>query len=79
MNHLLRKQAEELLSNELNKLLPSQISFFHRIYGEIKDIPDSKIDWAVEQCERTLEKNIRLNRIEETSPLTNPTAGKETP
>ena len=51
----------EIKREELRKVLeqcsPEQIKLFNRMYGSIEKIPESKMDWAYQQCERTLAKN----------------------
>lgn len=53
--------AEKTLRDHLKSLLdqcnPEQINLFNRMYKSADEIPYSKIDWAISQCERTIEKN----------------------
>lgn len=35
----------------------SQQQMFNRMYGSVEEIEDSKIDWAIQQCERTILSN----------------------
>lgn len=53
--------AETILRDHLKSLLaqckPEQVSFFNQMYKSADEIPYSKIDWAISQCERTIEKN----------------------
>ena len=49
-----RKQT---LVDLYNQCTPEQQSVFNRMYVSIMEIPDEKIDWAIEQCERTIAKN----------------------
>lgn len=54
-----------VLAELRDKLLPSQKEIFDRVYPcGVKKMPDSKINWAIEQCERTIAKNIKLGRTE---------------
>jgi len=39
----------------------AQQSLFNRMYGSVEIIPDEKIDWAIQQCERTIAKNQAKN------------------
>lgn len=49
------------LINLYHQVTDKQKEFFNRMYKSIDEIPDEKIEWAIKQCERTLEKN-RENR-----------------
>lgn len=40
-----------------DQLTPAQQDLFNRMYIDVKEIPDDKIDWAIQQCERTISKN----------------------
>ena len=48
-----RKKLESLLK----QCKPHQQELFNKMYKSIEDIPKDKIDWAIQQCERTLWKN----------------------
>ena len=43
------------LYHQLNK---AQQNLFNLMYGSIDTIKEEKIDWAIKQCERTVEKNV---------------------
>ena len=43
------------LYHQLNK---AQQNLFNLMYGSIDTIKEEKIDWAIKQCERTLEKRV---------------------
>ena len=43
------------LYHQLNK---AQQNLFNMMYGSIDTIKEEKIEWAIKQCERTLEKNV---------------------
>ncbi len=46
------------LTDLYNQLKPEQQDLFCRLYiGGIEKIEESKIDWAIQQCERTIIKN----------------------
>jgi len=49
------------------QLTESQKDFFNRMYGSVEMIYDEKIEWAIKQCERTIENNIenRDKKIDE--------------
>lgn len=49
-----RKQT---LVDLYNQCTPEQQNLFNRMYVSIEKIPDKKIDWAIQQCERTVAKN----------------------
>lgn len=40
-----------------DQLTPAQQDLFNRMYVGVEEIPDDKIDWAIQQCERTISKN----------------------
>lgn len=40
-----------------NMCTPPQQHLFNRMYISVDDIPLKKIDWAIQQCERTIAKN----------------------
>lgn len=52
------------LYHQLNK---AQQNLFNLMYGSIDTIKEEKIDWAIKQCERTLEKRVekRDQKIEQ--------------
>ena len=47
----------QTLANLYNECTPEQQNVFNRMYVSITAIPDRKIDWAIEQCERTIAEN----------------------
>lgn len=53
------------LTNLYYQLTDGQKALFNRMYGSIETIKDNKIEWAIQQCERTLENNVekRDNKI----------------
>lgn len=55
------KQIEDYRRQVLADLLAQctleQIDLFNRMYGSIEDIRDDQIDWAIQQCERTIKEN----------------------
>lgn len=66
----LMKIARGVLKESLELCTEPQVHLFRRMYGTQKDIdartdinvivdkmPDSKIEWALEQVKRTVEKN----------------------
>lgn len=52
------------LYHQLNK---TQQNLFNLMYGSIDTIKEEKIDWAIKQCERTVQKNVekRDQKIEQ--------------
>jgi len=48
-----REKLRELLS----QCTDAQIGIFNRMYKSIDAITNDKMDWAMEQCLRTVEKN----------------------
>jgi hypothetical protein len=56
------------LTNLYYQLTDGQKAFFNRMYGSIETIKDNKVEWAIQQCERTIENNvekrdIKINKI----------------
>lgn len=47
-----RNKLKELLS----KLPDTWVARFNAMYGSVESIPLEKMDWAIQQCERSLEK-----------------------
>ncbi|MFA5174745.1 MAG: hypothetical protein WC438_06185 [Candidatus Pacearchaeota archaeon] len=61
MNILLRKEAEKILIDLLSQCKKEQVDFFNRMYKSVEEIPDEKIDRAIDQCKRTIDKNAKKN------------------
>jgi hypothetical protein len=40
-----------------NRCTQEQQNLFNRMYVSVETIPDEKIDWAIQQCERTIAEN----------------------
>lgn len=55
------------LTNLYYQLTDGQKAFFNRMYGSIETIEDKKIEWAIQQCVRTLDNNVekRDNKIDQ--------------
>lgn len=56
------------LANLYYQLTEGQKALFNRMYGSIETIEDSKIEWAIQQCVRTIENNVekrdkKINQI----------------
>lgn len=52
-----KDEKRELLKKLYDQCTEPQQQLFCRMYKSIEDIPEDKIDWAIQQCERTIEKN----------------------
>lgn len=50
----------QTLSDLLDQCTEPQQNLFERMYGDVSTMETSKIDWAIQQCERTIEKNNSL-------------------
>jgi len=54
------KEIENYKRNKMRDMLSQcskdQIDIFNRMYTSVDDIPESKMDWAFQQIERTLSK-----------------------
>lgn len=58
------KEVEEFRRNKLRELLaqcePGQQEVFGRMYPEgVDEMPVDKLDWATQQCENTIRKNLK--------------------
>jgi hypothetical protein len=51
------------LTNLYYQLTDGQKAFFNRMYGSIETIKDNKVEWAIQQCERTIENNVEKRDI----------------
>lgn len=56
----IKQFRRQTLSELLDQCTEPQQDLFERMYGAVSTIPESKIDWAIQQCERTIEKNNSL-------------------
>lgn len=59
-NNTFENLGREKLKELLSKLPQSWVDVFNRMYGSVNTIPLEKIDWAIQQCERSLDK---LNKL----------------
>ena len=55
----LEKIGREKLKELLAQLPSESIELFNRMYGSVEEIPLDKMDWAIQQCERTLAKLLK--------------------
>jgi len=53
----IKDYRKTVLTELLGQCTPKQQDLFNRMYGSLEAIPEEKIDWAIQQCERTVEKN----------------------
>lgn len=51
----------ELLDKLYWQLTIEQQQFFNRMYGSLNSIPEEKKNWAIQQCKRTIAKNVIKN------------------
>lgn len=49
--------SREKLRELLTQCTESQVTMFNRMYESVDAIPLDKINWAIQQCERTIAKN----------------------
>ncbi|WP_020469661.1 hypothetical protein [Zavarzinella formosa] len=47
----------QMLRDFLAQCTEPQVSLFNQMYVSVEVIPESKMDWAIQQCERTVIKN----------------------
>lgn len=50
----IRKFRKQVLVDLYNQCTEPQQALFNRMYGSIDKIPEEKINWAIQQCERTI-------------------------
>jgi hypothetical protein len=59
------EKVQKFKHDELRSLLDQctepQKKLFNRMYESIDEIPPEKMDWAIQQCERTIEMNKEKN------------------
>ena len=48
----------QMMRDFLAQCTGAQVDLFNRMYGSVDKIPENKMDWAIQQCERTVEKNL---------------------
>jgi hypothetical protein len=53
----LRLEKKRALVELYNQCTEPQQEIFNRMYGSTDTIPEEKINWAIQQCERTIFKN----------------------
>ncbi len=56
----IRKFRRQTLADLYNKCTLGQQGVFNRMYGSLTRIPETKIDWAIRQCENTIKENKGL-------------------
>ncbi len=47
----------QILRSLYNQCTEPQQVLFCRMYKSVDEIPEDRIDWAIQQCERTIEAN----------------------
>ena len=57
MTNRLEEIGREKLRELLAQCTEEQVALFNRMYRSVDAIPLGKINWAIRQCERTIEKN----------------------
>ena len=50
----------QTLAGLYNLCTVEQQDVFNRMYGSLSKISEAKIDWAIQQCENTIKKNMGL-------------------
>lgn len=58
-NKLNEEATREVLKKLLAQCTEAQRKFFDRLYGSIDKIPYEKMDHAITQAQRSVEKNIK--------------------
>jgi hypothetical protein len=53
----LEEMGREKLRELLAQCTESQVAMFNSMYESVDVIPQDKINWAIQQCERTIAKN----------------------
>ena len=57
MANTFEKLGRDHLRKLLSQCTDKQVDIFNRMYKSVDVIPFSKIDWAIQQCERTIVNN----------------------
>lgn len=60
MPHLVIDEEDfrrQTLVDLYNQLTLAQQNLFNRMYKSVEEIPDNKINWAIQQCAKTIDKN----------------------
>jgi len=52
----LEEMGREKLRELLKQLPTTWVNIFNRMYGSVEKITLDKMDWAIQQCERSIEK-----------------------
>jgi hypothetical protein len=47
----------QIIGEFLTECSEAQVDLFNRMYGSVETIAEDKMDWAIQQCERTVAKN----------------------
>lgn len=55
--HKVIEFKRDIIKDFLAQCTKEQVNLFNRLYGSVDTIPENKMDWAIEQCERTVENN----------------------
>jgi len=53
----LKAEKKKILVDLYNQCTDAQQDIFNRMYGSTDNVSDAKMDWAIQQCERTVIKN----------------------
>lgn len=64
MSEALNKVIEfkrDMIRDFLGKCTEAQVNLFNIMYGSVDKLPTDKMDWALQQCERTVAKNEAKN------------------
>ena len=56
----IHKFRRQILTGLYNQCTLGQQSLFNHMYGSLTTIPETKIDWAIQQCENTIKRNKGL-------------------
>jgi len=64
MNDEIKNIKIQTLTNLYNQCTPDQQKLFNRMYTSLEKIPDDRINWAIQQCERTIATNNKLKLLD---------------
>jgi hypothetical protein len=54
---------KQMLRDFLAQCTEAQVDMFNRMYGSVETIKEDKMEWAIQQCERTVAKNKQKANI----------------
>lgn len=60
----MKKTKKHKIKDLLDRLQPGQVKVFYAMYTAVEAVPEKKLDWAIKQCEITLDNN-NINKLKD--------------